>query len=130
MIDKGLIYNATIESIYWWNRDESYYHRYFSQLDNIYQDKRLLAFFTNKVFEFFLKGYSIRRNISSGYQNVDKFIDDLFEFDFVQQVKQGDLQVIDDVSRKIKAKGDSTKRNTISLLSKVAFLINPMNLFL
>ena len=49
------IENATLEAIYWWNRDEDYYHNYFSKLDSIYKDKPMLEFFTAKVFEVFLR---------------------------------------------------------------------------
>ncbi len=78
----------------------------------------------------FLREYSIRRNISSGYQNVDKFIDELFEFNFIKRVKNGETNVIDKTSDAIKSKGNSTKRNTKSLLSKLAFLINPSSFYL
>lgn len=125
MINEELVYNATIEAIYFWNRDEYYYHQYFSKIDKIYKDKPLLDFFTDKIFEVFLKGYSIRRNLSSGFRSVDKFIDEIFETDFVDAVQNGKTDIIDKVSVEIKAKGASTNRQTISLLSKVAFLINP-----
>ena len=129
-MDQSLIDDATYEAIYWWNRDEAYYHQYFSKFDIIYHDKDLLKFFTNKIFEVFLREYSIRRNISSGYQNVDKFIDELFEFNFIKRVKNGETNVIDKTSDAIKSKGNSTKRNTKSLLSKLAFLINPSSFYL
>ena len=34
---KKEITDATIEAIYWWNRNEFHYHRYFSNLDKIYK---------------------------------------------------------------------------------------------
>jgi hypothetical protein len=119
------IENATLEAIYWWNRDEFFYHRYFSKLDKIYKDKPLLEFFTGKIFEVFLREYAIRRNLSAGFQSVDKLINELFEYGFVQRVKNGEIEIVDDISQKIKATGNSTTRQTKSLLSKVAFLINP-----
>jgi hypothetical protein len=122
---KELIENATLEAIYWWDRDENYYHKYFSNLPKIYEDKLLLEFFTVKIFEVFLKGYSIRRNLSAGPKSVDKFIDELFQNQFVQNVKAGNIEIIDGLSQEIKQKGNSTNRQTKSLLSKIAFLINP-----
>ncbi len=119
------IENATFEAIYWWNRDESYYHKYFSNLDHIYGDKTLLQFFATKIFDVFLREYSIRRNLSAGYENVDKFIEELFDNQFVKRVKEGETRIIDIVSGRIKQEENSTKRQTRSLLSKVAFLINP-----
>ena len=41
------------------------------------------------------------------------------------QVKAGDTSIIDSVSGKLKTSGISTTKETKSLLSKVAFLINP-----
>ena len=119
------IENATLEAIYWWNRDESFYHRYFSKLEIIYKDKPLLDFFTGKIFEVFLREYAIRRNLSAGFQSVDRLINELFDYGFVQRVKNGEIDAVDDISRIVKATGNSTTRQTKSLLSKVAFLINP-----
>jgi len=124
-ITKPDIENATLEAIYWWNRDESYYHKYFSQLGKIYHDKPLLDFFIAKIFEVFLREYSIRRNLSAGYESVNNFIDELSEYEFINGAKQGDTDIIDEVSDRIKANGKSTNRQVKSLLSKVAFLINP-----
>lgn len=117
--------NATLEAIYWWNRDEYYYHKYFSQLDKIHKNKITLDFFTTKVFKVFLREYSIRRNLSAGGNSVSSFIQELFENNFVEEVLKGRTEIIDELSAKIKTSGKSTKRNTRSLLSKVAFLINP-----
>jgi hypothetical protein len=116
---------ATLEAIYWWNRNENYYHYYFSRLTEIHKNKPLLEFFTNKIFETFLKEYSVRRNISAGFKNVDTFLDELIQSDFVNIVLSGDTDIIDIVSDKIKQNQLSTKRQTKSLLSKIAFLINP-----
>lgn len=122
---KTQIENATLEAIYWWNRDEDYYHTYFSKFDKIYNDKELLEFFTGKIFETFLLTYRVRRNISKGYIKVDDFIKELFDYNFVGRVNQNDTQVIDEVSLKIKTSGKATNNQTISLLSKIAFLIKP-----
>lgn len=117
--------NATLEAIYWWNRDEYYYHRYFTKLDKIHESELALDFFTTKIFEVFLREYSIRRNLSTGKESVSSFIEELFENNFVEEVLKGDTEIIDELSTKLKISGKSTKRNTRSLLSKVAFLINP-----
>jgi hypothetical protein len=89
------IENATLEAIYWWNRDEYYYHSYFSQMDKIYRDKKVLDFFTRKIFEVFLKEYSVRRNLSSGVNSVISFIDELFEYDFFRFVQKGETEIIE-----------------------------------
>lgn len=118
--------NATIEAIYWWNRDEYYYHKHFANFKKIYDDKELLEFFTTKIFEVFLREYSIRRNIEKGYKKVDNFIVELFEHNFVKRVQNGEIEVVDDVSNKLKINGNTTNGKEIrSLLSKIAFLINP-----
>lgn len=120
--------NATLEAIYWWNRNENYYHKYFTDFENIYSDKLLLEFFITKIFEIFLREYSIRRNIEKGYKNINYFIDELFEHNFVKRVKKGEIEVVDDVSHKLKLNGNTTNGKEIrSLLSKIAFLINPSN---
>lgn len=119
------ITDATIEAIYWWNRTEHYYHQYFKRIDEIHKNKELFNFFTHKLFEVFLKEYSIRRNISAGYKSVDSFLNELTKKGFVKKVKSGDLNVIDNISGVLKLSGKSTKKETKSLLSKMAFLINP-----
>lgn len=117
--------NATLEAIYWWNRDEDYYHKYFKKFDEIYHNKKLLPFFTAKVFEVFLRQYSIRRNIEKGYGKVDIFIEELFRLNFVEGVKKGKKEVVDEVSLKMKRGNITNNKEIRSLLSKVAFLINP-----
>ncbi|MFN8579154.1 MAG: hypothetical protein U0354_20180 [Candidatus Sericytochromatia bacterium] len=119
------IIQATYESIYWWNRDEYYYHYYFSRLGVIHKDKKLMAFFTSKVFDMFLREYAVRRNISEGYRSVDTFLNDIIKHRFINEVKNGNPEIIDTVSNELKTSSDSTTRQTISLLSKIAFLINP-----
>jgi hypothetical protein len=127
-IPKNDIIQATYEAIYWWNRDEYYYHYYFSRLDVIHKDKKLMAFFTSKVFDMFLREYAVRRNISEGYRSVDTFLHDIIKHHFIKEVKRGKPDIIDTVSTELKISSDSTTRQTISLLSKIAFLINP-NIF-
>lgn len=117
--------NAALEAIYWWNRDEDYYHKHFKMLEEIYDNKNLLSFFTTKVFEVFLRQYSIRRNIEKGYEKVDDFIDELFRLNFVERVKKGEKEVVDEVSLKMKIGNITNRKEIRSLLSKVAFLINP-----
>ena len=117
--------NATLEAIYWWNRDEYYYHKHFAQLDKIFENEFALDFFTTKIFEVFLREYSIRRNLSAGVESIKIFIAELFEYQFFDGVKNGEISIIDEVSNKLKEREKSTNRHTKSLLSKVAFLINP-----
>src|SRR5690606_2751648 len=99
---KEKIENATLEAIYWWNRDENYYHNYFSKLDKIYQNKPALNFFINKIFEMFLREYAVRRNLSQGPKSLHFFINDLYTFKFFEKVKDGKIEVIDEVSEIIK----------------------------
>jgi hypothetical protein len=120
------IRNAILEAIYWWNRDESYYHKFFSSLDEISKNKDDLAFFTTKIFEVFLREYSIRRNLAATYESVDILIGELMENHFIEKVKANKTDVVDELSDVIKQNGKSTNRQTKSLLSKVAFLINPV----
>lgn len=117
--------NSTLEAIYWWNRDESYYHKYFYKIDDIYKNKEMLNFFTIKIFEVFLREYSIRRNLSKGFENVDKLIIEIVKNGFVAEVKNGNTDIIDIVSTKLKNSKITNERQTKSLLSKIAFLINP-----
>ncbi|MFN8262615.1 MAG: hypothetical protein U0T07_03745 [Chitinophagales bacterium] len=119
------IIQATYEAIYWWNRDEYYYHYYFSRLDVIHKDKKLMAFYTSKVFDMFLREYAVRRNISEGYKSVDTFLHDIIKHQFIIEVKKGNREIIDKVSTELKTSSASTERQTVSLLSKIAFLINP-----
>ncbi len=127
LVTQEEINTATLEAIYWWNRNEWYYHKYFSRLDELFSNKKLLVFFKTKVFEAFLKEYSVRRNIGEGEGSVQKFLNELFRTDinFVQHVKDSKVSVIDDVSLSLKNLRGSTRRETKSLLSKIAFLINP-----
>jgi hypothetical protein len=124
-IDEKEIIQATYEAIYWWNRDEYYYHYYFSRLDVIHKDKKLMSFYTSKVFDMFLRAYAVRRNISEGYRSVDTFLNDIVNHQFIQEVKNGNTEIVDKVSNELKTSSASTKRQTISLLSKIAFLIKP-----
>jgi len=118
---------AVHESIYWWNRSEAYYHHYLHRFDEIYEDKALLEIFSVKIFQPLLREYSVRRNIAQGTESVDLFIEQLFRFGFVEGVKCGYVEIIDEVSTAIKnVENSSTKnRQSVSLLSKLAFLINP-----
>lgn len=76
------IENATLETIYWWNRSEGYYHRYFSKFDEIYEDSKLLPFFIDKLFGPFLSDYSIRRNLGKGRVSLELFLKEVIEKDF------------------------------------------------
>ena len=119
------IRNATLEAIYWWNRNENYYYLHFKNIEKTYENKSDLEFFTIKIFEVFLKEYSVRRNLSKGSKTVDNFISQLIKKDFFQLVKKGGIEVIDKISNLLKEE-NVTDRQTISLLSKIAFLINPV----
>ncbi len=119
--------NSTLEAIYWWNRVESYYHKYFSKIDDIYNDKEMLNFFTIKIFEVFLREYSIRRNLAKGFESVDKLINQIIKDEFILNVRNGNVDIIDRFSHKLKNSEITNGRQTRSLLSKIAFLINPID---
>ena len=124
-ITESKIRDAAIEALYWWNRDEFYYHTYFKNFAKIYLDKELLKYFTSKIFEIFLREYSIRRNISKGYEGVDNFISEIGKEGFFNKVKQGKTNVIDQLSESLLKSPHTLNKQTRSLLSKIAFLINP-----
>ena len=121
------IQNATFEAIYWWNRTEGYYHEYFCRLDSLKKERgEAFDFFITKVFQVFLNEYSVRRNIASGDGNVRHFVETLIDSGFYQQVIEGDFDAIDLYSEKFCHNSSLTnRRQTRSLLSKAAFLINP-----
>lgn len=125
--DKDLLRNAAYEAIWWWNRDEWHFHHYFSKLDEIRKDEADLRFFSDKLFGVFLNLYSVRRTIKSGNSTILIFLQQILERDFVEAVKKGDKVIIDKLSDELKFKSEDkvTNRQTISLLSKAAFLINP-----
>ena len=124
------IEDATIEAIYWWNRTEFHYNRYFNKIGKICKDKDLKNFFNRTIFEVFLKEYSVRRNLEKGYQTIDKFLDDLVKIGFFDKVSKGDIEIIDKTSAKLKDSKSVTIKETKSLLSKIAFLVNPTDFVL
>jgi hypothetical protein len=126
MFDPKDIKNSALEAIYWWNRTEDYYYKYFSKLDQLYKNTDLFQFFSSKLFEVFLREYAIRRNIAAANNSVEEFLTYLMKNDFFDQVNAGQIQVVDDFSKKVKDKTKlSNKKEIRSLLSKMAFLINP-----
>lgn len=129
-ITKKEIEDATIEAIYWWNRTEFHYNKYFNKIGKICKDKDLKNFFNRTIFEVFLKEYSVRRNLEKGYQTIDKFLDDLVKIGFFDKVSKGDIEIIDKTSAKLKDSKSVTIKETKSLLSKIAFLVNPTDFVL
>ena len=126
MLEQEDIENATLEAIYWWNRTEGYYHDYFSKLDSVIDDEDIFEFFVLKIFNVFLSEYSVRRNITAGDLSVNLFAKNLVESGFYRRVVQGDIDSLDEFSETFRIHGNLTNgRHTHSLLSKVAFLINP-----
>ncbi|WP_103664989.1 hypothetical protein [Gracilimonas amylolytica] len=123
-IKENEIRNATIDAIYWWNRSEHYYHHYFSKIDAIHKNPDTFKFFVQKIFMTFLSDYSVRRNLSSGEDSVYEFIDGLLKYSFISECRDGNLKIIDEISKKLHH-SKVTKNSTVSLLSKIAFLINP-----
>lgn len=117
---------AAYEAIYWWNRDEFYYHQYFSRILEIWKDKDLFEIFKAKIFEIFLREYSVRRNAPAGLTGINDFLNHLGESNFFEEVINGNISIIDDASQSL-LKNGITKKNTRSLLSKAAFLTNPID---
>lgn len=126
MLHQEDIENATLEAIYWWNRTEGYYHDYFAKLDSLAQDGDIFDFFVSKIFKVFLSEYSVRRNISASDSSVALFAKNLVDSGFYSKISQGDINSLDKFSEKFRSDGTLTNgRQTHSLLSKIAFLINP-----
>jgi hypothetical protein len=129
------IIGSTYEAIFWWNRTESLYHKAFSKIEIINTNEGAKIFFIRKVFDVFLKEFAVRRNIAEGYESVQDFFNYLVEKDNINRIKQGDTEIIDQLSQKFRecdftksknAKTNNTEgKNIRSLLSKCAFLINP-----
>tara|TARA_R110001583_G_scaffold132769_1_gene284712 strand:+ start:1175 stop:1954 length:780 start_codon:yes stop_codon:yes gene_type:complete len=137
---KPKINNAALEAIYWWNRTEGYYHSYFYNYDKKIHKTKCESIFINNIFEVFLREYSIRRNFASGKHNPKILLDNLIQLDFFKEIKKSNIQIIDIVSEKLKlvptknVEGKivslTNNNKTTSLLSKIAFLINPSTYFL
>jgi hypothetical protein len=128
MLNQNDIQNSALESIYWWNRTESYYHTYFSSLEDIAKDAGVFAFFVSKIFNTFLGEYSVRRNIAAGETSVHVFAKRLVDSGFYRQIVAGDLEAVDYFSEEYSKEYELTNgRQTHSLLSKIAFLINPID---
>jgi hypothetical protein len=125
MLEKETLEQAAYEAIYWWNRNESYYHQYFSQIDQFYQNVEMLNFFISKIYSPFLREYSIRRNLKPGYDSIKIYLDAIQENSFFEEVANGNLLIIDEISSKVKNNGNGVINGTVSLLSKTAFLCNP-----
>jgi len=125
-VNKENLKSAMLEAIYWWNRTEGYYHKYFCQLDELIKYEDEFNFFITKVFKVFLNEYSVRRNIASGDKNVRDFVEKLIDSEFYQDVKSNKLEAIDYFSTKFRDTCELTNgKHSRSLLSKIAFLINP-----
>ncbi|MFA7360488.1 MAG: hypothetical protein WC139_05565 [Candidatus Kapaibacterium sp.] len=138
MDEKDLIKQATIEAIYWWNDSEDFYHKCFSKLDKILENDEYWEFFKKKILKSFLNNYSIRRNIPESDKGFNKYFNELKKTAFISKVKKGDIKVIDEICAVLKCKmdkylkGKTNKngkeikgKNTKSLLSKIAHMINP-----
>lgn len=115
--------NAAYEAIYFWNRYEWYYHEVFLKVEVLKQNDEAYDFFIAKVFETFLKEYSIRRNLPAGHEVPKKFMSVLIELGFTEEIKMGNTKIIDRINGTLKS--EFRYKSTISLLSKIAFLINP-----
>jgi len=127
------------EAIFYWNLYEDYYHRYFVQVNDRINDNDWLEFYYQKIYQAFLRQYSIRRNITADKEGEDpiglQLIRYLQKEGYYTSLLDGDETVIDRISEKLKEtclvplknKNDESKgrRSCISLLSKTAFLVNP-----
>jgi len=125
MINQNQIEKATLEAIYWWNRTEHLNHQRFKNLDLLLAEEKYTNVVLEKIIKPFLGEYSVRRNLGEGDENILKFLKQIIEINFINKVKDGKIEVIDETSDLFKNEGFTSNRSTISLLSKMAFLINP-----
>lgn len=123
MLESKLLQMATNETIYWWKRDEYYYHKIFSNIQNIVEDKERLSFFANYIFKTFARQYSVHRTLTKFNDNLFNILEYLNANDFFALVKDGQKEIIDSIAKQMK--GSYSKGRPISFLSKFAFLINP-----
>jgi hypothetical protein len=124
MLDLELIQIATNEAIYWWKRDEYYYHKVFSNFVTIYEDSEQLEFFGNYLFKSFTKQYSVSRTLKNIDKNLSNLIDYLNTKEYFTNVIAGNISIIDEVANNFPKYLSNGK--PISFLSKLAFLINPL----
>lgn len=130
MITKETIKQASLEAIYWWNRTESLNHNRFKRLDLLLDIDKYKKVVVEKTIKPFLSEYSVRRNLAKGDQNIINFLNKIVEEEFIKEVKKGNIDIIDNISEKFTSEQFTNNRNTVSLLSKMAFLINPMEFVL
>lgn len=118
------VQSAASNAIYWWNRDENYFHSNFKLLDRILSDSEALNFFVRVPFSQFLRLYSVRRSLPEGQESLVELLIGLKKFGFHNAILQGELASIDEASQYL-IDARITEKHTRSFLSKFAFLINP-----
>ena len=123
MIDQKLLQYATNEAIYWWIRDEYYYHKIFSNIESIFKEEEQVDLFTNYLFKTFARQYSVHRTINDFNNEAKNLLEFLNTEDYFKHVTKNEIGIIDVIASKLK--GRFAKGKPISLLSKFAFLINP-----
>lgn len=109
------------ESILWWFRDEYWLHKSIQNIEKSLSNGTS-KIFSEKVISVFLGRYSIRRTIQAGEVNAEKFTSELVETGFLNSVKQGQFEKIDQFSTVFKS---GAKSSIKSALSKFATLYNP-----
>lgn len=111
---------------YFWQFHENKYNKYFTKLEKIVSDKYQSEFFTNVIFKKFLSDFSIRRNLKKGDETLKNFLYVLHANNFIKEVEKGNTEIIESINEFIKNETDlSNGRSIISLLSKLASMINP-----
>jgi hypothetical protein len=129
-IENKTLKAGILETIYYWNKSEYFYNKYFSQIKNIFKSESNLTFLANKIFPSFLSEYGVRRNLPQGPEIYLYFLKELEKSDFFNRVALNDISVIDEISEYLKSEKNLIQRNTKSLLSKFACLINPNYFFM
>ena len=122
-MNKELLQCATNEALYWWIRDEYYYHKIFSNLNTIYKDDKQLEFFSSYLFQPFVRQYSVHRTLKKIKENKIELLRLLNKANFYGNVVEGNTGIIDFIASNLPDKYKNGK--PISFLSKFAFLINP-----
>ncbi len=119
------IIGSTYEAIFWWNRTESLYHKSFSKIGLLKENEKAKKFFIRKVFDTFLKEFAVRRNVAKGYNSVELLFENLFSNDNIIRIQNENKEIVDELSETYAKLEFTNYKQTRSLISKCAFMINP-----
>lgn len=140
---KEQLRTACQETIFYWNLCEGYYHYHSAQISkkaDQENDASWLLFYHEKIYQAFLRQYSIRRNLVADEKNSDpkglELLKTLQSIEFFKSLHDGKRDTIDKANEYLKSKTELVpyvnndnkergRRSTRSLLGKTAFLVNP-----